>query len=59
MLFSCYIYSFFFRFYSVVAPGDTVHIIGEFDYEGKCDVNHEKNFLIVHPDILVSGTRVL
>ncbi|XP_027113474.2 DNA replication ATP-dependent helicase/nuclease JHS1-like [Coffea arabica] len=45
-------------FYSVVAPGDTVHIIGEFDYEGKCDVNHEKNFLIVHPDILVSGTRV-
>ena len=44
MLFSCYIYSIFFRFYSVVAPGDTVHIIGKFDYEEKCDVNHEKNF---------------
>ncbi|CAI9103410.1 OLC1v1001879C1 [Oldenlandia corymbosa var. corymbosa] len=45
-------------FYSVVAPGDTVHVIGEFDSEGKCDISREKNFLIVHPDILVSGTRV-
>nr|XP_043625334.1 DNA replication ATP-dependent helicase/nuclease JHS1 [Erigeron canadensis] len=44
-------------FYSVIAPGDTVHVIGEFN-EGKCDVNRDKNFLIVHPDILVSGTRV-
>ncbi|XP_052211363.1 DNA replication ATP-dependent helicase/nuclease JHS1 isoform X2 [Diospyros lotus] len=44
--------------YTVVAPGDTVHVIGEFDDQRKCDVNHEKNFLIVHPDILVSGTRV-
>lgn len=47
------------RYFSVVAPGDTVHVIGEFDDEGKCDVNRDKNFLIVHPDILVSGTRVL
>ncbi|KAK4414336.1 DNA replication ATP-dependent helicase/nuclease JHS1 [Sesamum alatum] len=45
-------------YFTVVAPGDTVHVIGEFDAWGKCDVNHEKNFLIVHPDILVSGTRV-
>ncbi|VFQ84275.1 unnamed protein product [Cuscuta campestris] len=45
-------------FYSVVAPGDTVHVIGEFDVNGTCDVNHDKNFLIVHPDILASGTRV-
>ncbi|EYU40306.1 hypothetical protein MIMGU_mgv1a000280mg [Erythranthe guttata] len=45
-------------YFSVVAPGDTVHVIGEFDDRGKCDVNREKNFLIVHPDILVSGTRV-
>ncbi|XP_019235818.1 PREDICTED: LOW QUALITY PROTEIN: DNA replication ATP-dependent helicase/nuclease DNA2-like, partial [Nicotiana attenuata] len=44
--------------YSVVAPGDTIHVIGEFDSEGKCEINREKNFLIVHPDILVSGTRV-
>ncbi|GFP90454.1 DNA replication ATP-dependent helicase/nuclease dna2 [Phtheirospermum japonicum] len=44
--------------FSVVAPGDTVHVIGEFDAQGKCDVNREKNFLIVHPDIFVSGTRV-
>ncbi|XP_023743662.1 DNA replication ATP-dependent helicase/nuclease JHS1 [Lactuca sativa] len=45
-------------FYSVIAPGDTVHVIGEFNDEGKCDVNHDKGYLIVHPDILVSGTRV-
>ncbi|CAI9781645.1 unnamed protein product [Fraxinus pennsylvanica] len=45
-------------FFSVVAPGDTVHVIGEFDGHGKCDVNRENNFLIAHPDILVSGTRV-
>ncbi|KAI3764734.1 hypothetical protein L2E82_14747 [Cichorium intybus] len=45
-------------FYSVISPGDTVHVIGEFNEEGKCDVNHDKGFLIVHPDILVSGTRV-
>ncbi|GAA0147626.1 RNA helicase [Lithospermum erythrorhizon] len=45
-------------FYSIVSPGDTVHVLGEFDDEGECDINHNKNFLIVHPDILVSGTRV-
>ncbi|CAN4126033.1 unnamed protein product [Withania somnifera] len=44
--------------YSVVAPGDAIHVIGEFDSEGKCEINRGKNFLIVHPDILVSGTRV-
>ncbi|XP_024627209.1 DNA replication ATP-dependent helicase/nuclease JHS1 isoform X2 [Medicago truncatula] len=44
--------------YSVVAPGNTVNIIGEFDEGGSCDINHDNNFLIVHPDILVSGTRV-
>ncbi|GAV87672.1 Cas_Cas4 domain-containing protein/Dna2 domain-containing protein/AAA_11 domain-containing protein/AAA_12 domain-containing protein [Cephalotus follicularis] len=45
-------------FYSVVAPGDTVSIIGAFDNERKCDVDHENNLLIIHPDILLSGTRV-
>ncbi|PWA98098.1 DNA replication helicase [Artemisia annua] len=43
---------------SVISPGDTVHVIGEFNEEGKCDVNRDNNFLIVDPDILVSGTRV-
>ncbi|KAL6552557.1 hypothetical protein OROHE_007921 [Orobanche hederae] len=42
-------------YFIVVALGDTVHVIGEFDALGKCDVNSEKFFLIVHPDILVSG----
>uniref|UniRef100_A0A3N7FZF6 DNA helicase n=1 Tax=Populus trichocarpa TaxID=3694 RepID=A0A3N7FZF6_POPTR len=45
-------------FYSVIAPGDTVNVIGEFDDQGKCDVDRDNNLLIVHPDILVSGTRV-
>ncbi|KAJ6319289.1 hypothetical protein OIU78_014832 [Salix suchowensis] len=45
-------------FYSVIAPGDTVNVIGEFDDQGKCDVDSDNNLLIVHPDILVSGTRV-
>nr|GEW80031.1 DNA replication ATP-dependent helicase/nuclease DNA2 [Tanacetum cinerariifolium] len=45
-------------YHSVISPGDTVHVIGEFNEEGKCDVNRDSNFLIVHPDILVSGTRV-
>ncbi|TKY49761.1 DNA replication ATP-dependent helicase/nuclease DNA2 [Spatholobus suberectus] len=45
--------------YSVIAPGDTVHIISQFDERGNCDIDHDKNFLIVHPDILVSGTRVV
>ncbi|XP_059451094.1 DNA replication ATP-dependent helicase/nuclease JHS1 isoform X1 [Corylus avellana] len=45
-------------FYSVVAPGDTVNVIGEFDDQGKCDIDRDSNFIIVHPDILLSGTRV-
>ncbi|XP_052303207.1 DNA replication ATP-dependent helicase/nuclease JHS1 isoform X5 [Populus trichocarpa] len=45
-------------FYSVISPGDTVNVIGEFDDQGKCDVDRDNNLLIVHPDILVSGTRV-
>ncbi|XP_025658786.1 DNA replication ATP-dependent helicase/nuclease JHS1 [Arachis hypogaea] len=45
-------------FFSVIAPGDTVNIIGQFDEGGSCDIGHENNFLIVHPDILLSGTRV-
>ncbi|KAM7277423.1 hypothetical protein ACFE04_019289 [Oxalis oulophora] len=43
---------------SVVSPGDTVNIIGKFNEEGQCDVDENNNFLIVHPDILLSGTRV-
>ncbi|XP_057995142.1 DNA replication ATP-dependent helicase/nuclease JHS1-like isoform X2 [Hevea brasiliensis] len=45
-------------FHSVIAPGDTVNVIGEFDDQGKCKVDHDHNLLIVHPDILLSGTRV-
>ncbi|PIA50019.1 hypothetical protein AQUCO_01300626v1 [Aquilegia coerulea] len=45
-------------FYSVIGPGDTINVIGEFDDQGKCIVDHENNLFIVHPDILLSGTRV-
>lgn len=45
-------------FYSVISPGDTVNVIGQFDVQGKCDVRRDSNFVIVHPDLLVSGTRV-
>ncbi|MED6209254.1 hypothetical protein PIB30_053003 [Stylosanthes scabra] len=45
-------------FSSVIAPGDTVNIIGQFNEGRSCDINHDNNILIVHPDILLSGTRV-
>ncbi|XP_040995352.1 DNA replication ATP-dependent helicase/nuclease JHS1 [Juglans microcarpa x Juglans regia] len=45
-------------YYGVVAPGDTVNVIGNFDEQGKCDIDRDSNFIIVHPDILLSGTRV-
>lgn len=46
------------RFYSIIGPGDTVSVVGKFDEEGKCVVNHSDNLVIVLPDILISGTRV-
>ncbi|XP_043718430.1 DNA replication ATP-dependent helicase/nuclease JHS1 isoform X4 [Telopea speciosissima] len=45
-------------FNSIIGPGDTIHVIGEFDEQGKCVVDHDNNLVIVVPDILVSGTRV-
>ncbi|EOA38778.1 hypothetical protein CARUB_v10011024mg [Capsella rubella] len=44
--------------YSTLSPGDSINVIGEFDGDGKCDVDHQNNFLIVHPDTLIAGTRV-
>ncbi|MCL7029277.1 hypothetical protein MKW94_019287, partial [Papaver nudicaule] len=45
-------------FYSVIGPGDTVHVVGEFDNQGQCVVDHNNNLLIVHPEILLSGSQV-
>ncbi|KAJ1388065.1 P-loop containing nucleoside triphosphate hydrolase, partial [Sesbania bispinosa] len=45
-------------YYSIIAPGDTVNIIGHFYEGGDYDIDHDHNFLIVHPDTLVSGTQV-
>lgn len=47
------------RFYSNVSPGDTVNVIGQFDDLGKCNLNRDNNLLVIHPDLLVSGTRVI
>ncbi|XP_024544852.1 DNA replication ATP-dependent helicase/nuclease DNA2 isoform X1 [Selaginella moellendorffii] len=43
---------------SVVRPGDTVNIIGDFGADNKCIVDHKANLLVLHPDVLVSGSRV-
>ncbi|XP_050237570.1 DNA replication ATP-dependent helicase/nuclease JHS1 isoform X2 [Mercurialis annua] len=45
-------------YYSAISPGDTINVIGKFDDQGKLEVDHDNNLLIVHPDILISGTRV-
>ncbi|XP_056693295.1 DNA replication ATP-dependent helicase/nuclease JHS1 isoform X2 [Spinacia oleracea] len=45
-------------FYSVIEPGDSVRVIGEFDNQGTCDVNHDNNLLVIHPNLLLSGTRI-
>ncbi|GJN01915.1 hypothetical protein PR202_ga19219 [Eleusine coracana subsp. coracana] len=45
-------------FHSIVGPGDTVSIIGEFSDQGKCIVDHDSNLVVVHPELLISGTRV-
>ncbi|KAJ0970838.1 hypothetical protein J5N97_018797 [Dioscorea zingiberensis] len=45
-------------FYSLVGPGDTIIAIGAFDEQGKCVVDRDNNLMIIHPDILLSGTRV-
>ncbi len=42
-----------------VTEGDTVHIIGEFNESGHCEINDHQNMIIVKPDLLVSGTTVV
>ena len=36
-----------------------MNIIGHFDEGGSYDIRHDNSFLIEHPNILVSGTRVV
>ncbi|KAJ1272512.1 hypothetical protein BS78_06G207100 [Paspalum vaginatum] len=45
-------------FHSTVGPGDTVNVIGEFSDQEKCIVDHNNNLIIIHPELLISGTRV-
>lgn len=37
---------------------DYVNLLGEFDDSRTCDVDFEKNFIILHPDTLISSTHV-
>uniref|UniRef100_A0A0D9W8R2 DNA replication ATP-dependent helicase/nuclease n=1 Tax=Leersia perrieri TaxID=77586 RepID=A0A0D9W8R2_9ORYZ len=46
------------EFHSLIGPGDTVSVIGEFTDQGICIVDHDKNLVIVHPELLISGTQV-
>uniref|UniRef100_J3M0U5 DNA replication ATP-dependent helicase/nuclease n=1 Tax=Oryza brachyantha TaxID=4533 RepID=J3M0U5_ORYBR len=45
-------------FHSLIGPGDTVSVIGEFTDQGICVVDRDKNLVVVHPELLISGTRV-
>ncbi|XP_014751083.1 DNA replication ATP-dependent helicase/nuclease DNA2 isoform X2 [Brachypodium distachyon] len=45
-------------FRTTVGPGDTVSVIGEFGDQGKCIIDHDSNLVIIHPELLISGTRV-
>ncbi|KAG8082955.1 hypothetical protein GUJ93_ZPchr0014g47069 [Zizania palustris] len=45
-------------FHSLIGLGDTVSVIGEFTDQGICIVDHANNLVIVHPELLISGTRV-
>jgi DNA replication ATP-dependent helicase Dna2 len=39
--------------------GDFVHVIGKFETEKRvCIINNDQNFVVVHPDILISATSV-
>jgi DNA replication factor Dna2 len=42
-----------------VNVGDNVNIIGDFDDRGCCRVLNDKNFIVVEPDTLLSGTSVV
>lgn len=46
---------------TMVNSGDIVHVIGSFDMEKNVPdihISDEENFLVLHPDILLSGTAI-
>ncbi|XP_061197074.1 DNA replication ATP-dependent helicase/nuclease DNA2-like [Saccostrea echinata] len=42
-----------------VEEGDTIHILGTFDSNGICRITDKEGFIIVNPDLLLSGTTVV
>jgi len=49
----------FARYDTAISPGDVVNVVGTFDTDGICHVTNESNFIVVHPDHLLSGTSVV
>ena len=45
-------------FDSPCSTGSVVHVLGTFDPMGQCVVDDMRNFLIIHPDHLISATVV-
>ncbi|XP_071792468.1 DNA replication ATP-dependent helicase/nuclease DNA2-like [Asterias amurensis] len=45
-------------FNTLLHEGDVVAVHGKFDSSGMCTVDQQKNFLVVHPDLLLTGTNV-
>lgn len=45
-------------FESPATPGSFVHLVGEFNQYGQCNVDDVRNLLILHPDHLISATVV-
>lgn len=39
-------------------PNSYVHLIGEFDVQGRCVVDDSQNMMILHPDHLISATVI-
>ncbi|KAL6069587.1 Tripartite DNA replication factor [Balamuthia mandrillaris] len=43
---------------SPVCHGDYVNVIGDFDKDGHCVIDKDRNLIILHPDLLISGTSI-
>ena len=47
------------RHHANINVGDVVNIVGDFNDDKVCRVTNDENFVVVNPDILVSGTSVV
>lgn len=49
----------FFRYETFVDVNNIVNVIGKFDENGRCRVSNNENFIVVEPDLLLSGTSIV